>query len=35
MPPYFWVMLLIEAVLLLFVGYRIYLYYDRRVIKFL
>jgi ABC-type polysaccharide/polyol phosphate export permease len=35
MPPYFWVMLLIEAVLLLFIGYRIYLYYDRRVIKFL
>jgi ABC-2 type transport system permease protein len=28
-------MLLIEAVLLLFIGYRIYLYYDRRVIKFL
>lgn len=35
MPLSFWAILLLEAVALLFVGYRIYLYYDRRVIKFL
>lgn len=35
MPLYFWLILFLEAGVLLFVGYRIYLYYDRRVIKFL
>ena len=34
-PIEFWLILVVEAVVLLFVGNRIYQHYDRRVIKFL
>jgi ABC-type polysaccharide/polyol phosphate export permease len=35
MEPQHWIVLLIEAAAILFIGYRIYQHYDRRVIKFL
>lgn len=35
LEPQHWIVLLIEAAALLFIGYRIYQHYDRRVIKFL
>ena len=34
-PGHWWIILLIESLFLLWVGYRVYQYYDRRVIKFL
>lgn len=34
-PVHWWLVLCIESIVLLWVGYRIYQYYDRRVIKFL
>jgi ABC-type polysaccharide/polyol phosphate export permease len=35
LEPQHWIILLIEAAALLYVGYRIYQHYDRRVIKFI
>ncbi|MFT4539632.1 MAG: ABC-type polysaccharide/polyol phosphate export permease [Planctomycetota bacterium] len=35
MPPVFWLQLVLQATIFLWVGYRIYQHFDRRVIKFL
>jgi ABC-type polysaccharide/polyol phosphate export permease len=35
MPPLWWPVLFVESILLFWVGYRVYQFYDRRVIKFL
>ncbi len=35
LPPHWWLILTAESLLLFWIGYRIYQYYDRRVIKFL
>jgi ABC-type polysaccharide/polyol phosphate export permease len=35
MPPIFWLQLVLQASLFLWLGYRIYQHFDRRVIKFL
>ena len=35
LAPAYWAVLVVESVVLLFVGYHVYHYFDRRVIKFL